>query len=429
MPAAYTGRTMHRFLTVTLGAAVLLAPHPLHAQDSDQPRKTQPPRIAELPKGSITGTVICTDTRKPARGAVVVADSMSEGGPGGSRTLTTRVAMDGSYTLEHVPPGDYAVVGFLPGYVTPVDDLMVSDMDGDTGEKTLHERMARSGVVTVRNTASTLDLTLERGAAVSGRVSYSDGAPATQISIDMESTEAKPPKTNKPDGDISVGAMMRAMFTHQTMSTDDLGHFRISGIHPGKYRIAAVEAITDANDNMEGLGFLTGLGADPQGMRMYSGDTLHKNQAKVYELRAGDEITEIEIMLPVNAFHVVKGTVNGKDGRPLNNGRLELKDDADASLVFQTKLLRDGTFQFPTVPNGTYTLSASGVKFTLSPVDSNEGAPVAPAGMDSSPRNGSMGIIVKDADITDVLLTLESPLATSNPDASPAAQPDAAPHI
>src|SRR6202000_648798 len=121
------------------------------------------------------------------------------------------------------PPGDYALLAILPGYLSPVDDMLVGELNDGAGEKTLHDRMARSRGGTVRNTAATLDLTLERGAAVSGRVLYSDGSPATQITIDLESTEAKPSPAAKPEDNISMGAMMRLIFTHQSANTDDLG--------------------------------------------------------------------------------------------------------------------------------------------------------------------------------------------------------------
>ena len=85
-------------------------------------------------------------------------------------------------------------------------------------------------------------MTLERGAAVSGHVLYSDGSPATQVSIDVEDTRAKPAASNKPEDNINVGMVSRMLFTHQSSGTDDQGRFRIAGLRPGKYRVAAVQA-------------------------------------------------------------------------------------------------------------------------------------------------------------------------------------------
>jgi len=309
---------MHRFLVRTLIVVALVSPNILRAQDAAQPKAGKQPR-PDLPKGSITGSAICTDTRKPARGAVVIADLVSEHGSMSGATITTRVAMDGSYTLNHVLPGDYAVLAILPGYLSPVDDMLVGELNDEAGQKRLHDRMAHSGVVTVRDTAARLDLTLERGAAVSGRVLYSDGSPATQITIDLESTEARPHLSAKPEDNINMGAMMRMIFTHQNANTDDLGHFRISGLQPGKYRVVAIGTAPDLNGNNEGMGwFPDGMITNPQALRVYSGDTLHKSQAKVYDLRGADEVSDIEITLPVNAFHAVSGTATAKDGRPLN---------------------------------------------------------------------------------------------------------------
>ncbi|HEY4354785.1 MAG TPA: carboxypeptidase-like regulatory domain-containing protein [Acidobacteriaceae bacterium] len=421
---------MHRFIAPTLIAAALVFPVILRAQDTEQFKAGKPGHSVDLPKGRLLGTVICTDTRKPARGAVVIADLIGERGTMSNTTTTTRVAMDGTYTLDHLPPGNYAVLAIFPGYLSPVDDMLVGQLNDEAGQKTLHDRMARSGVVTIGNTSATLDLTLERGAAVSGRVSYSDGSPATQITIDMESTEPKNKPSAKPEDNINMGAMMRMIFTHQSANTDDLGHFRISGLQPGKYRVAAVEATTDSNGNNEGMGwFADGMVTNPRALRVYSGDTLHKSEAKVYDLRGADEVSDIEITLPVNAFHIVRGAVTARDGRPLNTGQLNLTDNADASLVFHARLQRDGTFQFATVPNGTYTLSTSSVKLDAYPEEGIGGlTPTSQPPPVSAFADANIGVIVKDSDVPDVLLALtELPPTNASEPSLPILQ-DSAPH-
>jgi len=97
-----------------------------------------------------------------------------------------------------------------------------------------------------------------------------------------------------------------------------------------------------------------------------------------------------------------------------------MTDEADASLVFHARLQRDGTFQFATVPNGTYTLSTSNVK--LEPDNGDEVAPVTgQPELASAFTDGSLGVIVKDADVPDLLLTLtELPVAQAPDTTKPA---------
>ena len=93
---------------------VLLCTAPLFAQEKPAPAQ---PKAA--PAGRITGTILCDDTRKPARGAVVLlskvpaADGSYADGDGGKDAIT-RVGLDGTYLAEHLPPGEYGLIVVFP---------------------------------------------------------------------------------------------------------------------------------------------------------------------------------------------------------------------------------------------------------------------------------------------------------------------------
>ena len=100
--------------------------------------------------------------------------------------------------------------------------------------------------------------------------------------------------------------------------------------------------------------------AKPKGkLTIYSGNTLHRKDAKVYELRAGDATDGIEIVLPLNGLHSVRGIAASKDGIPLNAGSLHPCITGDSAINFHTRIDADGTFVFSGIPEDTYQLKAS----------------------------------------------------------------------
>jgi hypothetical protein len=374
------------------------------------PPKKLPPATAR-----ITGTVFCADTHRPARGAMVMVIPVPSLDPKQPRVGTqafVRVASNGTYTAAALAPGEYTVIAMLPGYLSDVDD-MASSMDGQSPART-QEMLRKIGSVTVRADESAhLDLTIQRGASVSGRVLYADGSPASQVTMDVQDVDAKSKSSTSPEGDVDVGAVMRTMFMHQSQGTDDQGHFRIAGLRPGKYRVAAVQASASPMGRGEDeMGFLAGV-SDPRDVHFFSGDTIHKKSAKTYELRSGDDVSGIDITLPVDAFHRIEGRLSAKDGRPINSATLTLTDSTDGSLVFQTALDRTGAFIFPAVPSGTYTLAATQAKIVTIPDGYPAAMPALAGTMQATNAfaDGNTPILVEDSDVPQARLALtEVPL-------------------
>ncbi len=445
LTARHPARTLIRTMRPRLLVAVLFlccATALLAQTTDDNTNPHQPPAQAtprtippKLPPAtaSISGTVFCNDTHRPARGAVVMAQPISKTGPTdvGINANTTRVGMDGTYTLHHLRSGDYTIVAFLPGYLSPLDDVQVDEANGPN-EDEMRERLARNGIVSVRdNETARMDVTLTRGATVSGRVLFDDGVPATQVILSLEDVNAKPaPQKSNPDTqDITGGALVRGLFLHQSQGTDDQGNFRISGIKPGSYRLAAVQSMESLADNDgDGLGIILGVFPDSKTLRVYGGDTFHKNAAKKYELRAGDEVNGIEITIPVYAFHRVEGHLSALDGRQLISAGITLADTSDASFILHARLAPDGSFVFPQVPSGTYKLVISNAKsVTVRNNDADSFADLAqlPPSMLQNVQSfadRTTTVLVKDSDVTDISIQLQSAAPAANqPTATPAA--------
>ena len=162
-----------------------------------------------------------------------------------------------------------------------------------------------------------------------------------------------------------------------------------------------------------GMAALVGGGAPDQG-RIYAGNTLHRKDAKTYELRPGDAVTDLEISIPISGMHTVRVRLSAVDGRTINQAMLRLVDATDETLAFRAANEQEGVYRFDTIPPGTYTLTASNAM-----IGEPYALPVAAF------EDGSTSILVKDSDIDDALLSLkEKPLAKPDPHANTAIDED-----
>jgi hypothetical protein len=151
-------------------------------------------------------------------------------------------------------------------------------------------------------------------------------------------------------------------------------------------------------------------------LTIYSGSTLHRKQAKTFDLRVGDSVDGIEITLPISGLHTVRGVVNSKEGIPLTYASLELVDTTDSSISFHATVHNDGQFRFGAVPEGIYDLKTSNARILAQPIDESVPDSMMPM-MNQELKatrtfaDTTQGVIVQNSDISDMVLTLpETPL-------------------
>ena len=270
--------------------------------------------------------------------------------------------LDGTYTVTNVEPGDYIVLAILPGYLSPIQQVFdAGALRGETDtEANRAKRLGRFHHITVESGKTTAyDIALDRAAAISGTVLYDDGTPAMSVALRLE--PVAPTKADK-DAEKLPGASMRVVgqttFANQNFSTDDRGHYRIASLPPGTYRISAMVRAGLARDYTD-TSYLGSSQLELTALRAYAGNTVHRADATAIDLKAGDEVRDVDITIPLHDLHRVRGTITAADGRSINSAAVTLTDAADPASAFANAPASDGTFEFPTVPNGTYTLSVT----------------------------------------------------------------------
>jgi hypothetical protein len=327
------------------------------------------------PMGTVTGHVVCSDTQRPARLAAVklvrvptTADIKPEGdkGPGGDAAPVSgnsvETSLDGSYTIRKVKPGKYYVVVDEEGYLIPLAQFSAKDLAATDDEtRSRVARVVHPITVEGDHTAQE-DVLLERGASVSGTVTYDDGTPASGIGINL--------LTKDKDGKWVEGKFSRyRQFYGLFGRTDDTGQYRISGLPAGEY---TTEANLSLNDHETSSGPMPGnpevtIQFEMQKTRfslpLYSGDVLRKTNAVAYKLGSGEVRAGNNLVFPLAKLHKVGGQVLAKDGHAVNGGDVKLLwADDQTEMTEASVLYEDAAFHLEFVPEGEFTLKVANPK-------------------------------------------------------------------
>lgn len=311
------------------------------------------------PAGIVTGHVLCGDNNAPARLASVMLepadaiDGYTAASKGVSAHLSgVQTAPDGSFVMTHVAPGTYYVFASLPGYVSPIATLDATADQLQKPDKALKEKIARVVPrVTVQSGApAAIDVTLQRGAAVSGTVLYDDGSPAPGLPVQLLIHQKD--KWVEPRG----GPVPNA----PSATTDDRGQFRINGLPAQEYLLAVQLHVAKTSYDVNPNGFGFSSEGDYQ-IPVYSGSKLRTRDAAPFSIKLGEERTGEDVTVPLGKLHSVSGSlVAARDGHGLNGGQVRLLHADDRSELATTRLSKDDTgWTLSFVPEGDYILSIS----------------------------------------------------------------------
>ena len=233
---------------------------------------------AKTPHGSVSGRVTIKD--KPAPGIVVGLRRTENNNPFEPYSKTT-TDQDGAYRITNVAAGSYQVLPAAPGYIA-------SDASN-----------ARQAVVVVGEDENIDDVnfTLVRGGVITGRITDADGKPLIQMMVTVyraDSDKQSPP---------------RPPFPETTGQTDDRGIYRIFGLMPGKFKVAA-------GRREDGFSLNALVGNYKQ---VFHPDATDVAKATTIELSEGGEATNIDITLgrAQQTFSISGRVINTETNSPV----------------------------------------------------------------------------------------------------------------
>jgi protocatechuate 3,4-dioxygenase beta subunit len=237
----------------------------------------------DLP-ASVSGRV--TDGERGVAGITVTLLSADPGQRFRS-VARARTDGDGHFLLSNVPPGRYQLMPAAPAYV--VQGASDSYPPG------------RPLTLLAGEEVKDLDFRVERGAVITGRVTDGDGNPviAEPVTVAQVETNGQQPPA-------------RGSLDLRDRTTDDRGVYRIYGLPPGRYRVSVGQGGEEG-----GGGF--GFGRRKVFQRTYYPGVTEQAQARVVELKAGDEAEDVDISLgrPLKTYKASGRFVSAETGEPV----------------------------------------------------------------------------------------------------------------
>ena len=319
--------------------------------------------------GSVSGHVYCADTNEPARFAtvalqaapVVTDTSLQKRLTPVVRPVTpaTRTGLDGSFHFSAVRPGTYFLIADYPGYISPIAKLSAAELKSKEPSDIEKVEKLLVKVTVAANKDSTSEIELERGAAIAGTVRYDDGSSANEIQIAVLRLRDDG-RASKVSVNLTGQARSAFDLRNQGLETNDLGHYRISGLPAGKYIVMTTfPTVTSSFRGLLGGPPATDFRIDESvALSVYSGNVFREKDAKPVEVTTGSERDDADITIPLLGLHTISGSVTAlADGHPVNEGTISLVFADDKSeLRSSVPLDNDGRFNLRFVPEGEYIL-------------------------------------------------------------------------
>ena len=204
--------------------------------------------------------------------------------------------------------------------------------------------------------ASGVDFSLERGGVITGKVTDTEGTPIVEERVRVVT--------------VDVGGPRPAYLND--FPTDDRGIYRIFGLPGGRYRVAVGE-------EQAGLSYPS-FGRRPF-RRTFHPDAHEEVNATIVELRAGEERTNIDIMVAatIPGFNIAGRVVDGETGVPVPDVRFRLAritggqysyivpigNPANAKGEFHIEGLTSGSYQISVVTQPGVHIVSEEVQFEI----------------------------------------------------------------
>ncbi|MET0647273.1 MAG: carboxypeptidase regulatory-like domain-containing protein [Pyrinomonadaceae bacterium] len=250
-------------------------------------------------RATVRGRVTFGDNGKPVRRAVVTLLT-DINHPDLLRTLTDR---RGEFRFRGVPAGKYIVAADAPGIVSRSSGF--SFRDTGLGLEGIEKSIGR--VTVGEDGEAKVEFSVERGGALGGRVTYSDGEPVAGAYLLLYTRK---------------GGELTRYFT-DLARTDDRGSYRVEGLPPGEYVVGVIEKGAGGKDLLprtEGVGLAS---------RYHPAAASAKDAAAV-RVVAGEDSEDVDVRLAENELRRLSGVVRWRrSGDPAPNATVMLRRRAD----------------------------------------------------------------------------------------------------
>ncbi len=296
---------------------------PAKPQPDSSPAETKPEDRWVL-QGHITDAI----TGQPVKDANL---QLHERAPNGNpRVYSSTSETDGTFAFANIDPGYYNLTVSRSGYA----------------ETAYHATLAvpTGAVISIRpgQKLAKIDVSLTPLGVVTGTVLDQNGSPVAMASVA-----------------VLASAWLRGKLVHYIQNgarTNDLGQYRIVNVRPGNYyllvqrvRAAAGSAATPQPEK-----------AEIRPVRTYYPSALTRDAASPLTVKAGQELTAMDIRLRTAATYHIRGRVSGvpPGGATGNLGvNVVLRGEAPAQFLPDVAALtKVHTFDFPGAAPGAYTL-------------------------------------------------------------------------
>ena len=335
-----------------------------------------PPRDAKpvIGRSVVRGRVLAAESGQPLRRATVGIRAAELRVP-----RSTMTDADGRYEFRELPAGRYSInvsktpfVGWSYGQTQP----------GSAGKPL---------VLADNQTADSINIAMPRGAVITGTITDELGEPVPNASVSL----LRPQFVQGQQRLMPAGA---ASFP----STNDIGEYRMFGLPPGQYYVAAQPQQQAFSTPGPLNGQVEGQEARNGYARTFYPGTADVSGAQKVTVELGQTISEMNIVLLQARLATVSGVAVDSQGQLLGGGFVQImpRGAVFAGGFSGGPLSPDGTFRVPNVPPGLYTLRANAPRTPPAP-----GAPPVP------PEFSVAVVAVAGEDVTDVRLMPVQPVA------------------
>lgn len=315
--------------------------------------------------GVIRGRVVAADTGQPLRRVQVRLNSQGSLGPG--QTPANRLAMTddrGRYEFRELRVGRYNVNAQKNGYIP----LSWGQLRANAGGKPID--LADGQVL------EKIDLSLPRGAAITGRIVDEFGEPAADVQVAAVRSQY-------------VNGTRRLLPAGRSASTNDLGEFRLFALPPGDYFLSATLRINVGVETDDRTGYAP---------TYYPGSSDVAGAQKL-TLAAGQTIQDLTLALLALRTARVSGTAIDSQGRPMRGNVQALQrtttQGVQGGFGVAGQLRPDGAFTINGLAPGDYTI------FSITQ-NGNPGG--QPGGSPPDPEYAAADVTVSGQDVIGVRL-------------------------